>query len=136
MIISVVFRIYKFFFIYRLTTLVSIIVFSLNWKYGVLIATSFLCLIVFMIPTLAMLYNNAQWCSNKTSLADRSILFIPVPPFQQNKFLEDPEENNEEKILKCRIKNKFVVGILIVMVSTLQFLITKEVIPFIQHDLW
>ncbi len=89
-----------------------------------------------MIPTLAMFYNNAQWCSNKTSLADRSILFIPVPPFQQNKFSEDPEENNEEKILKCRIKNKFVVGILIVMVSTLQFLITKEDIPFIQPDLW
>ncbi len=123
-------------FLFRLTTLVSIIVFSLNWKYGVLIAIFFLCLIVFIIPTLAMLYNNAQWCSNKTSLADRSILFIPVPAFQQNDFSEYPEQNNEEKILKCRIKNKFVVCILIVLVSTLQFLITKEVIPFIQPDIW
>ena len=89
-----------------------------------------------MIPTLAMLYNNAQWCTSKTSLADRSILFIPVPSFKQNYFLEDQEQNTEEKILKCRIKNKFVVGILIVMVSTMQFLITKEVIPFIPPDLW
>ncbi len=83
-----------------------------------------------------MLYNNAQWFTNKTSLADRSILFIPVPSFQQHNFLENPEVNTEEKILKCRIKNKFVVGILIVMVSTMQFLITKEVVPFIQQDLW
>ncbi len=114
----------------------SIIVFSLNWKYGVLIATFFLCLIVFIIPTLAMLYNNAQWFTNKTSFADRSILFIPVPSFKHNDFLEKPEQNTVEKILKYRIKNKFVVCILIVMVSTLQFLISKEIIPFIQPDLW
>ena len=83
-----------------------------------------------------MLYNNTQWCTNKTSLADRSILFIPVPSFQQNEFFEDPEHNTKEKILRCRIKNKFVVGILIVMVSTLQILITKKIIPFIQPNLW
>ncbi len=83
-----------------------------------------------------MLYNNTKWCSNKTSLADRSILFIPVPPFKQSDLLEDPEQNNEKNILKCRIKNKFVVNILIVIVSTLQFLIKNEVVPFIQPDLW
>ena len=123
-------------FFYRLATVVSIIIFSLSWKYGVLIATASICLIVFFIPSLAMLYNGVQCCNHKTSLADRSILFIPVPSFQQNDFLEDPEHNTVEKIQKSRIKNKLVAGILIVLVSTLQFLITKEIIPFSQTDLW
>ena len=83
-----------------------------------------------------MLYNGVQCCNHKTSLADRSILFIPVPSFQQKDFLEDPEQNTVDKIQKSRIKNKFVVDILIVMVSTVQFLIKKEVVPFIQQDLW
>ncbi len=123
-------------FFYRLAMIVSIIIFSLSWKYGVLIATTSICLIVFIIPSLAMLYNGVQCCNHRTSLADRSILFIPVPSFQQNDFLEDPEQNTAEKILKSRIKNKLVAGILIVLVSTLQFLITKEIIPFSQTDLW
>ena len=124
-------------FFYRLATIVSIIIFSLSWKYGVLIATTSICLVVFIIPSLAMLYNGVQCCKHKTSLADRSILFIPVPSFQQNDFLEDPDQKNTvEKIQKSRITNKLVVGILIVLVSALQFLITKEIIPFIQLDSW
>ena len=103
--------------------MVSIIVFSLSWKYGVLIATSSLCLIVIIIPLLALLYNGVQCCHHKTSLADRSILFIPVPSFQQNNFPHDPEQFTEDKIQESRIKNKFVVCILIMLVAAIQFLI-------------
>ena len=123
-------------FFYRLATVVSIIIFSLSWKYGVLIATTSICFIVFITPSLAMLYNGVECCNHKTSLADRSILFIPVPSFQQNDFLKDPDHNTEEKKQKSRIKNKLVVGILIVLVSALQFFITKEIIPFSQPDSW
>ena len=123
-------------FFYRLAMIVSMIIFSLNWKYGVLIATTSICLIVFITPSLAMLYNGVECCNHKTSLADRSILFIPVASFQQNDFLKDPDQNTEEKIQKSRIKNKLVVGILIVLVSALQFFITKEIIPFSQPDSW
>ncbi len=103
--------------------MVSIIVFSLSWKYGVLIATSSLCLIVIIIPLLALLYNGVQCCYHKTSLADRSILFIPVPSFQQNNVSQYPEQCTEDKIQKSRIKNKFVVCILIMLVAAIQFLI-------------
>ena len=83
-----------------------------------------------------MLYNGVQYFNHKTSLADHSILFIPVPSFHQNDFLEDLEQNTEEKIQKSRLKNKLVVGILIVLISALQFLITNETIPFRKPDLW
>ena len=112
----------------RLATMVSIIVFSLSWRYGVLIATTSMCLIVFIIPTLATLYNGIQCCSHKTSLADHSILFIPVPSFQPT--------DADEIIQKSRMKNKGIVSILIVLMLSLQFLITQEVIPFIPPDMW
>ena len=108
--------------------MISIIVFSLSWKYGVLIVTSSMCLIVFIIPTLATMYNGIEFCSHKTSLDDHSILFIPVPSFQPN--------DADEKIQKSRMKNKGIVSILIVLMLSLQFLITKEVIQFIPPDMW
>ena len=115
-------------YFYRIAIMISIIVFSLSWRYGVLIATTSMCLIVFIIPTLATMYNGIQCCSHKTSLADHSILFIPVPSFQPN--------DADEKIQKSRMKNKGIVSILIVLMLSLQFLITQEVIPFIPPDMW
>ncbi len=118
-------------FNYRLGTLVSIIVFSLSWKFGVFTITTSMCLIVFIIPSLATLYNRKQECDHK--LADRSFLFIPVPSFNQNNF---PEKNLVENCQMSRIKNKVIVCILILLVVLLQYLITKEVIPFLPPDLW
>ena len=118
-------------FCYRLTTMVSIIIFSLSWKFGVFIVTSSLCLMVFIIPSLATWYNEVKSCNH--NLADRSFLFIPVPSFHQNDFLDN---NFIEHCQKSRMKNKVIVCILIVLVVTLQYLITKEVIPFIPPDLW
>ena len=111
--------------------MVSLIVFSLSWKFGVFIVTSSLCLMVFIIPTLATLYNGKQECHH--NLADRSFLFIPVPSFHQNKF---PETNFVKNCQMSRIKNKAIACILIVLVVLLQYLITKEVIPFLPPDLW
>ncbi len=119
---------------YRLSTMVSIIIFSLSWKFGVFIVTTFMCIIVFIIPSLATLYNEVQGCNH--NLADRAFLFIPVPSFHQKDFLEDHKKDSEENIQKSRIKNKAIICILVVLVVLLQYLITKEVIPFLPPDLW
>ena len=111
--------------------MVSLIVFSLSWKFGVFVVTSYLSLMVFIIPTLATLYNGKQ--ERNHNLADRSFLFIPVPSFHQNDFLD---KNFVENCQKSRIKNKVIACILIVLVVLLQYLITKEVIPFLPPDLW
>ena len=111
--------------------MVSLIVFSLSWKFGVFIVTSSLCLMVFIIPTLATLYNGKQECNH--NLADRSFLFIPVPSFHQNKF---PETNFVKNCQMSRIKNKAIACILIVLVVSLQYLISKKVIPFLPPELW
>ena len=90
-----------------------------------------MCLIVFIIPSLATLYNGKQECNH--NLADRSFMFIPVPSFNQNNL---PETNLVENCKISRIKNKVIVFILIVLVLSLQYLITKEVIPFLPPELW
>ena len=118
----------------RLATMVSIIVFSLSWKFGVFIVTSSLCLMVFIFPSLATLFNGVQSCNH--DLGDRSFLFIPVPTFHQNIFSENSKKNSAENIQKSRIINKVIACILIVLVVALQYLITKEVIPFLPPDLW
>ena len=114
--------------------MVSIIIFSLSWKFGVFIVTSSLCLMVFIIPSLATWYNEVKSCNH--NLADRAFLFIPVPSFHQNDFLRNPNKESVENIQKSRIKNKMIVCILIAFVILLQYLFTKEVIPFLPPDLW
>ena len=110
--------------------MVTIIVFSLNWKYGVLMSTISICFLLFTLPALALLYN--KHTRHQTSLADRSTVFMPYPSF---KFVENPNKNTDEIILS-RMYNKFVVSILILVVLTVQILNWQEVIHFIDPDLW
>ncbi len=117
-------------YLFRLATMVTILVFSLNWKYGVLISTFSICLLLFTIPSLAMLYN--KYTRTQTSLADRSSVFMPFPSF---KFVEDPNKI-ADKIIFSRMYNKFVVFILILVVVAMQILNWQEVIHFIDPDLW
>ncbi len=110
--------------------MVTIIVFSLNWKYGVLISTTSICFLLFTLPALALLYN--KHTRRQTSLADHSTIFIPFPSF---KFVESPNKNTD-KIILSRMHNKFVVFVLILVVVTVQILNWQEVIHFIDADLW
>ena len=104
--------------------MVTIIVFSLNWKYGVLISTTSICFLLFTLPALAVLIN--KHTRHQSSLADRSTIFMPFPSL---KFAEDPDKNTD-KIILSRMHNKFVVLILIMVVVALQIL------NFIEPDLW
>ncbi len=110
--------------------MVTIIVFSLNWKYGVLISTTSICFVLFTLPALALLYN--KHTRHQTSLADRSTIFMPIPSF---KLVESPNKNTD-RIILSRMHNKFVVSVLILVVVTLQILNWQEVIHFIDADLW
>ncbi len=110
--------------------MVMIIVLSLNWKYGVLISTISICFLLFTIPALALLYN--KHTRHQTSLADRSTVFMPFPSF---KFVES-QNKSTDKIILSRMRNKFVVFILILVILIVQILNWQEVIHFIDADLW
>ena len=118
-------------FILRLAALMSIIVFSLGWKYGILISMTIMNTTFFFIPSLAIVFNS----SSKNQSTDRSALFIPVPSFQHQEITEDPNENYSKK-RKARMTNKVVALIVTIAVVVLQYLIQEEIIPFPQQDLW
>ncbi len=117
--------------IFRLSTLMSIIVFSLGWKYGILISMTIMNTAFFIIPSLAIMFNRVS--INQS--ADRSALFIPVPSFKHQEFAEDAAKGKMKNRM-ARMINKLVAMIITLAVVFSQFLVQKELIPFPQQDLW
>ncbi len=99
----------------------SIILFSLGWKYGILIS----------IPFLKIVYS--KFSKTQTYLPDRPVFFIPVPVPQNSKITDD-EILMEIKTL--RIFNKVKAMVLIGLVLLLQYVLQQEILPFPQQDLW
>ena len=109
----------------------SIIVFSLGWRYGILISISFMNTAFFIIPSLAIVCSRLSI----TKTIDRSALFIPVPSIKHQEF----DEGSAEAIMKkrrARMLNKLIAMIVMFAVVCLQYLVHKELMPFPQQDLW
>ena len=109
----------------------SIILFSLGWKYGVLISSSCMCNLLIVIPFLEIVYS--KFSNSQTFLPDRSVIFIPVQ-LPQDKIIMDTKQFQE--IRKLRICNKLKAIVLIGVVLLLQYVLHQELLPFPQQDLW
>ena len=105
-------------YLFRLTALMSIMIISLSWSFGILVSTSIICFCILTIPSLAMLYNSVT--NNHCLLADRSTIFLPVSPFQHL--------HSREKV-KSRIINKVVASTMIVIILTVEFIPFRYISP-------
>ena len=109
----------------------SIILFSLGWKYGILISCSCMCNLVMAIPFLKIVYS--KFSNIQTFLPDRSVFFIPVPLLQNTKI---SDIDNLMEIKTLRIFNKVKAMVIIGLVLILQYVLQQELLPFPQQDLW
>ena len=59
--------------------MVSVIIFSTKWKFGILVTTLSLCVLLLLLPTVASILARFKYLKAFNHLADRSTLFIPIP---------------------------------------------------------
>ncbi len=90
---------------------------------------------LFIIPSLAKLGGKRLSSEQQIPFIDRSIIFIPVPSFQQQGVTNDPARFLND-MMNSRMINKLIALILIGMILTLQYSVLQELIPFPQQDLW
>ena len=118
---------------FRLSVLLSIIIYSLLWKKGLLISILSISIIIVVLPISAAILNNILIL--KTYFSDRTIIFLPLPvEFTKASEVNKPETIN--KLILARIRNKTLGILLMIMVILIQVLDIKGLINLTKQDIW
>ena len=117
---------------FRFSTLLSIIIFSLEWKLGILISITTLSFIIVAVPTFIIWYGS--FCHNKC-MHDRILLFLPIPAVNIKHISFGSDEIRKEAA-QARMRNKVISFFLILLVLTLQILEITGVIQFPHKSVW
>ncbi len=72
--------------------MLSVIIFSSKWKFGIFITTLTLCASLVILPTVASILARFKYLKALSHFADRSTLFIPIP---------DVPEKLQEELHTC-----------------------------------
>ena len=59
--------------------MLSVMVFSTKWKFGIFITTLSLCVSLVILPTVASILARFKYLKALNHFADRSTLFMPIP---------------------------------------------------------
>ena len=118
---------------FRLSVLLSIIIYSLLWKKGLLISILSISIIIVVFPISAAILNNILIL--KTYFSDRTIIFLPLPvEFTKASEVNKPETIN--KLILARIRNKTLGILLMIMVILIQVLDIKGFINLTKQEIW
>ncbi len=118
---------------FRFCILLSIIVYSLEWKNGVLISIISISIIIVILPTITMFCNKIT--TKNSNFADRTFIFLPFPVNSSIKLIsKDPKVFCE--LISSRMKNKTVCIIIMVIVMLIQGLDYSGVINLEKPDIW
>ena len=124
--------------IMRLMLVLSILLLSFRWRYGMIIWLSIVCLLVLLLPNiLSRLY--FVICKGNLQFMDRSLMVCPMfwHDFQsenESPFQVSPEE--KKLCQKSRIRNKFC-GIMASLAGMMFILLAcYDVIPLPLQDAW
>jgi hypothetical protein len=119
------------FFHFRIATLLSVIVLSLDWKNGVLVVTSSLCLLLFSAPFLEVLFSK-YFCRTRSNL-DRTNYFLPITVFVLDPLLVCDSKSASRL---SRVKNKGISVLLMMTTVVAEALVIWNILPVSSQDVW
>ena len=96
---------------------------SLDWKSGVLVVSSFLCILLFSAVIVCKTISNS----------DRTNLFLPVTLFDLDPLLVCDRKSVSRL---SRIKNKGISALLMISTVIAEVLVIKKILPVSSQDVW
>ena len=102
---------------------------SLDWRNGVLVTTSCLCLILLFSPFFGLLYN--KFLSRSKSESDRTNFFLPITVFDLN-----ARSDSIRASRLSRVKNKGISAMLMMSTIIAEALILFKILPVSSLDIW
>ena len=115
----------------RLALSLSLIVFSMKWKYGLIVIISVQIGLMLLSPILLSFFHVCNF-KKRTQTVDRSLVLVPMPWSLMNL----SRKNQIEQDKSSRIWNK-VIGISVsVVVIALEIIVTYGPVPLPEQDSW